>query len=538
MKLIDLAALLAAAPLFVAATAPRATLADGSTVQGKLVGSVAQFKGLRYAEPPLGSKRWTPPVMYSNPDTAVVVDATDFGSPCTQSNWGGGSEDCLFLNVFVPAAKIENVTNADLPVAFFIHGGAYQDGCSNLYDGTEIVSYWGGNAIVVTINYRLGVFGFLGSDQLRVQDRDGSTGNYGLQDQRMALQWVQDNIASFGGDKKRVMIYGESAGAASVTNQLTMPKAVNADLYSAAIIESGAFAVWAIQNFTLSQDAYDRLLVEIGCNDVDCLLALSASELFKASEEIKSLDKNYLYPWNPAPDMVEIFTHPYLALEQGDVKDVPLMMGSNMDEGSMFTILPRNATEAELIAHWTREYYSAEEQAIMMQMYVTDATYPEVEGDSVYWWAGERQLGDISMSCPAKNAAQQLTNSPARKNSVRLYHFEHKTGDSNYVPHTAEINYVFHDFLLLKTTTDREMADAMSSYWGNFLIDENHDPNSNVVGMKSLPIWPAYDPELDDSISMKDTVADSEVVTGLKKSECDLAIRQIDNYVRAYFPAA
>lgn len=143
---------------------------------------------------------------------------------------------------------------------------------------------------------------------------------------------------------------------------------------------------------------------------------------------------------------------------------------------------------------------------------------------------------DIGMSCPAKNAAQQLTLDPNRKNSVHLYHFEHKTGDSNYVPHTAELNYVFHDFLILKTTNDREMADAMSTYWGNFLVDPSHDPNSDVVGMSAVPEWPAYNPNLDNSISMTDTVADSEVVTGLKKKECQLAIRQIDDYVQAYYP--
>lgn len=372
---------------------PTVTLADGSTLVGNKVGNVAQFRGIRYAAPPVGSLRWVPPQPYVNPDPKATVNATAYGGVCTQQNWGGGSEDCLFLNVYVFEDKLDSA-NAELPVAFFIHGGAYQDGCSNLYDGTEIVDYWKGSAIVVTINYRLGVFGFMGSDEMRVLDGEfGSTGNYGLQDQRMALQWVQENIAAFGGDKTRVMIYGESAGAASVTNHLTMPKSAAGNLYSSAIIESGAFSEWAIQNFTLSQNAYERFLAETGCEDVECLKIMDTASLFEASRNIKSLDKNYLYPWNPAPDNVEIFTHPWLVLNEGGVKDVLIMMGSNNDEGTMFTILPRNATEAQLIAHWTREYYSADDQAIMMQMYVTDATYPDVEGDSVYWWAGQRQLG-------------------------------------------------------------------------------------------------------------------------------------------------
>lgn len=161
---------------------PAVTLPDGSTALGGTVGQVAHFKGLRYAQPPVGDLRWAPPVSYVNPNPSDAIDATNYGSVCTQSNWGGGSEDCLFLNVYVHEDKLQNATAADLPVAFFIHGGAYQTGASNLYDATEIVDYWKGAAVVVTTNYRLGVFGFMGSDEMRVQDKEfGSTGNYGLQ---------------------------------------------------------------------------------------------------------------------------------------------------------------------------------------------------------------------------------------------------------------------------------------------------------------------------------------------------------------------
>jgi carboxylesterase type B len=522
----------------VASDVPTVTLTDGTTLHGSESRHVATFKGLRYAMPPTGPLRWAPPVSYTpeNP-SETVVDATEFGSICTQPKFGGGTEDCLFLNVYVKSEILENVTTSLLPVGIFIHGGSYHDGSSNLYDATQLVDYLDGNAIIVTINYRLNVFGFLGSEELRSQDpANGSTGNYGFQDQRMAMQWVQDNIKSFGGDPNRVMIYGESAGAGSVTNHLTMKKSMDNNLYSSAIIESGAFALWNIQNFTLSQGTYDRLLVEVGCSDLDCMLAKSTSEIFEPSQNVKSLDVNYLYPYNPTNDGVEIMTHPWIALTNGDVKDVPIILGTNEDEGSIFTKLPKDATQEQLIAHWTREDYSIAEQETMLQMYVDEATYPDVKGDSVYWWAGQRSLGDISMSCPSKYSCQQLSSLPGRVSSAYLYHFEHKKAGSDYVQHTAELSYVFHNFIQLQDSNDRSIADLMSSYWGNFLLSEEHNPNSNLVGLKAVPHWPAYDVVADDSLIVKDTVEDTEVVSGLKKEECVLANHKIDVYVRSYFP--
>lgn len=136
----------------------------------------------------------------------------------------GGSEDCLYLNVFVP---MEARNTSRLPCLVWIHGGGYEFGSSNMYDPTKLTSFLRSQkspSVLVTFNYRLNVFGFLGSDHLRPLDALHSTGNYGLQDQRMALQWVQDNIMAFGGDPSKVMIFGQSAGAGSVSSHVTMPK--------------------------------------------------------------------------------------------------------------------------------------------------------------------------------------------------------------------------------------------------------------------------------------------------------------------------
>ena len=175
------------------------TLPDGTKLQGRLRNSVVSFKGIRYAEPPLGSLRWAPPVKWSNPNPDEIIDAINFGGMCTQK-YVGGKEDCLFLNVYTPDVAINsNDTDALLlPVAIFVHGGGYVGGSSMLYDGSSFVEYTNGNSIIVTVNYRLGVFGFMGSEELRVQDKDeGSTGNYGIQDQRLAFKWVAENIGQY-----------------------------------------------------------------------------------------------------------------------------------------------------------------------------------------------------------------------------------------------------------------------------------------------------------------------------------------------------
>lgn len=171
---------------------PLAVLPDGTQLQGVKEGSVSAFRGIRFAQPPINALRWAPPRPWVNPNISEIVDATAFGHTCKQVLWGDDglfssdheSEDCLFLNVYVNL-DIQNSTSDDknlLPVGVFVHGGSYVTGASSLplYDGVDAVEFWKGRAIIVTTNYRLNVFGFLGSAELRSQDPDsGSTGNQG-----------------------------------------------------------------------------------------------------------------------------------------------------------------------------------------------------------------------------------------------------------------------------------------------------------------------------------------------------------------------
>ena len=253
------------------------TLQDGTLVQGTPTSDgVTAFKGVPFAAAPVGNLRFAPPKKWTNPDLNEIVDATQYGSACKQHYFDDvemGSEDCLFLNVWADLSAATSVNaseNGILPVAVYIHGGSYMSGMGNDIEGTDFVNFWMGKAIVVSMNYRLNVFGFSGSDALRTQDSEsGSTGNYGIQDQRMALKWVHDNIGAFGGDKTKVMVYGESAGAGSVSNHLVMSKSF--PYYSSAIMESGSFSQWITQPLSMAQTAYDTLLQEVNCVDVTCL---------------------------------------------------------------------------------------------------------------------------------------------------------------------------------------------------------------------------------------------------------------------------
>eukprot|EP00438_Fugacium_kawagutii_P000239 Skav212284 [mRNA] locus=scaffold732:379434:380156:- [translate_table: standard] len=224
---------------FTAMAAPTVLQTPSGKLRGISQEQVQIFRGIPFAEAPVGRLRWHPPVAMK--PWKGVRDASRYGSECMSVLWNNhshkvGSEDCLFLNVYAP----QEARNASLPCLVYIFGGSYENGAGSLYDGFSVVSFWRSNgspALLVTFNYRLNVFGFLGSDELRSRDPLRSTGNYGLQDQRMALRWVQENIAAFGGDPKKVTIWGQSAGAMSVSLHMTMPKSY--DLYSAAIMQSG-----------------------------------------------------------------------------------------------------------------------------------------------------------------------------------------------------------------------------------------------------------------------------------------------------------
>src|SRR5208282_1031785 len=290
-------------------------------------GKVQIFKGIPYAAPPVGALRWKEPQPV--PSWQGVRKATEFGAQCMQGRVfddmvfrdAGPSEDCLYLNVWTPKASL----GTKLPVMVWIYGGGFQAGATSepRQDGERLAHK---GVVVVSMNYRLGIFGFFSHPELTKESPNHASGNYGLQDQAAALQWVRKNIAAFGGDPGNVTIFGESAGSFSVSALMASP--LSKSLIHRAIGESGAFFGRTLNAKPLAESEQDGVKFDasIGADTLDKLRAMSSQQTLDAA----SKDKNafhfgpnidgYFFPESPS----EIFA-------KGNQAHVPLLAGWNHD---------------------------------------------------------------------------------------------------------------------------------------------------------------------------------------------------------------
>eukprot|EP00041_Stephanoeca_diplocostata_P039423 m.1624505 g.1624505 ORF g.1624505 m.1624505 type:complete len:535 (-) comp25389_c0_seq6:4984-6588(-) len=446
-------------------------------ISGTFEGNVAVFRGIPFAAPPVGKFRWRPPQPVQ-PWKPAVLNASIYGSKCMQVS-GNGSEDCLYLNVYVFGSSPQadpRLPQSQLPVLFFIHGGGYQIGSSNDYNGTELTAFLHGKAIIVTTNYRLNAFGFLGGNMLRRLDPDGSTGNYGIQDQRAALQWVQENIDAFQGDKTRVMIFGESAGAGSVSNHLVMPKSNR--LFDTAAIESGSFALWAAQPMNYSEIIFEQILNYSKCDSVGCLQAIQPADVVRAVNSIPiglccdNLAQNPWIPWAPTVDGVELEDHPRTLLQKHKVNTVrAVLQGTNLDEGASFDTLPPNVSMQQLTTAWNRWYEDVLGRDVSAQLgnvYLNDSiVYPIISGTTRAWWAAQRALTDIAFGCPARTTSTYLT---AVGVDVYQYQFVHAPSTRPIVFHGAECKYVFLNYIGMNSE-EVTLAQYMAMAWYRVAAD-------------------------------------------------------------------
>ena len=309
---------------------PTVVQTTAGLVRGVATLDKRHFAGIPYAAPPVGPLRWQPPQPVA--PWPGVHDATKVGPRCIQDEGSDlemgrqTDEDCLTLNVWTPPP-----TEQPRPVMVWIHGGAFINGNGGMYDSRWLVDR--GDIIVVTLNYRLGALGFLAHPAL---GPDGAVGNYGLQDQQAALRWVHDNIAAFGGDPDRVTIAGESAGAMSVCDHLVAPESEG--LFRAAIIQSGPcqaqLALPEAQR--ISQDYAGR----VGCGDpaaaAACLRALPEHKL-RTPVFYDRIGEDTLS--GPVFDSAALPEDPMASLEAGRVPDVPVLIGTNRDEFTLFVAL-------------------------------------------------------------------------------------------------------------------------------------------------------------------------------------------------------
>lgn len=468
--------------LFAASSAPQVKT-DSGVVEGKDDGAVHTFLGIPYAAPPVGDLRWRPP----QPATkwTGVRKATEFGAHCMQGKvYGdmnfrdpGGSEDCLTLNVWVPA----KAPSAKLPVMVWIYGGGFAAGSTSevRQDGTYLAQQ---GVIVVSMNYRLGIFGFFTHPELAKESGHNAAGNYGFMDQLAALKWVHENIAAFGGDPGNVTIFGESAGSFSVSAQMASPLAKG--LFQRAIGESGG----AFHSDGLKFEARSAREEE-DVKTVSAKLGVSTLAELRAIPAQKLLDE-FAPPKSPGfdfgPDVDGYFLpEPVPAIfAAGKQNDVALLAGWNHDE-DIFEIAfnPQKPSADTLKATAEKEF--GEKAPEFIKLYPADT--PEQARRSAIDFAGDKF---IAFSTWDWMEAQSKTG----KQPIYRFRFDlgppsNPKGPQLGAYHSSEIEYVFGQLDaktdVVWTPETRALSAEMQKYWTNFA--RSGDPNG-----PGLPKWPVY----------------------------------------------
>jgi para-nitrobenzyl esterase len=459
---------------------------DKGKVEGALTadGQVRAFKGIPYAAPPVGNLRWQPPQPAAK--WHGTLSAQDFGHHCFQFGLypdmtfrdAGPSEDCLTLNVWAPA----HAKSGSLPVMVWIYGGGFSGGSASepRQDGQFLAHR---NVVVVSMNYRLGMFGFLTLPQLAAESPHHASGNYGLLDQAAAIAWVQRNITAFGGDPNNITLFGESAGSFSVSAQMASPLSKN--LIAKAIGESGAAFFSNILPFQPRElrETQDAAVLEkeLGTSDLSALRKIPADTLVKTI----AFDNSHGFP----PDVDGYFlpdTVPNL-FAAGQQAHIPLLAGWNADEvRSSVTFAKTPTTIDTFTAQAQKEFSQNAPQFLSVYSATTDAEAVTSAGDFV----SDRFIAYSTW----RWLEAHLTDGHA---PTYRYHFDlaapadkfHPAGSGAF--HSDDIEYVFGTLDSRQQVTvrpqDRTLSDQIQQYWTNFA--RTGDPNA-----PGLPTWPTYTP--------------------------------------------
>lgn len=462
----------------------RVSAAEVKVEQGRLEGIVREgvtvYLGIPFAAPPLGELRWKAP--QAAPKWDGVRKADTFGRACLQingaiSNLPSPSEDCLTLNVWTPAKS----ANERLAVMVWIHGGGFTAGTppEALYHGETLAKK---GVVVVSIAYRLGVFGFMAHPGLSAESSRHVSGNYGLLDMIAGLQWVRKNIAAFGGDPGKVTIFGESAGGIAVSQLCASP--LTRGLFTAAISESGGSfgpvraggggAGENMQPLSSAEKAGASFAETMGAATIADLRRIPGDRLLEASRGQRGST------W-PIMDGYVVPDDQYTLYEARRYNDVPVLIGYNSDEGLSFGGSPKS-----------RDAYIASLERYGPFAAKLLAVYPWGEGPAVK--AARDLARDSAFGWGTWTWARLQTKTG--KSKAYLYYFDQHpdyAADSpqygNGSPHAAEVPFVFNHFISRNrpqpTADDLKLSDMMMSYWTNFA--KTHDPNG-----PGLPTWPVF----------------------------------------------
>ncbi len=462
---------------------------ETGVVEGTRNRGVAVFKGIPYAAPPVGPLRWQPPQPASPWEGLREAHQV---SPMAPQRFASGlglaqSEDCLYLNIWTPAQDLDA-----LPVMVWIHGGGFGtgSGAEPMYESTELAKQ---GVVVVTFNYRLNVLRFFTHPLLSQESPHAASGNYGLLDQIAVLEWVQRNIAGFGGDPDRVTIFGESAGGRAVS--LLMASPLSRGLFHRAAAQSGALR--GVSTRLEDRERRGRQLAEaVGCTDTpDPLVCLRATS-YQALAAVPGFDSG------PIVDGWVIPEDPRTVYAEGRQHDVPMMIGGNADEGT-FSMLGRLAEVRTVRRYgdYVRDLLGSDADEAL-------AMYPATKDTEVYM-ALSRFATDRGV---ARHAREQARWMDGTSSTTYVYHFSRDSPHHQWTglgaTHTAELPYLFGNLqfaarngdLSTLELVDRRLSQAMMRYWTHFAA--TGDPNTD-----GLPVWPAFTDDTEDLLDLGAEIA-------------------------------
>ena len=476
----------------------------GGAVEGSTNNSIASFKGIPFAAPPTGERRWKKP----EPVIAWqgVKKASDFAPSCMQDaamlqfmqSPPSMSEDCLYLNVWTPAKS----SSERLPVMVWIYGGGFAAGATSspTYDGTRLAAK---GVVLVSVAYRVGAFGFLAHPELSRESGKGS-GNYGVQDMIAGLTWVQDNIAAFGGDARNVTIFGESAGGIAVSMLAASPYAKG--LFHKVISESGgSFAPSRraqeggelVPTLAAAESMGQQFLSKLGAGNIAAARALAADKV--QAGQGPALSGGF---W-PVDDGDVLPGDQYVLYSQGHFNDTPVLVGTNSDEGALF--IRGGVTSAAFEMQIRGGYGERAEQILAAYPHATDA-------DALQ--SARNVFRDSAFAWPTWTWAR--LQSEKGKGAAYVYYFDHRTPASpNGASHADELPYVFGTLggpgRPAPRSEDTAMSARVMAYWTNFAKTGN--PND-----KGLPQWPAFT-EKEQRVMVLDAMPSARAVPNVAQLE-------------------
>ncbi|KAI7972904.1 hypothetical protein EIK77_000791 [Talaromyces pinophilus] len=441
---------------------------------------VSFWKGIRFAAAPVGELRFAGP--QDPPATKDIQDAT-------------ASEDCLFLDVYAPTKA------SNLPVFVWIPGGGYNSIANANYDGTGLIKASGHNIVVVTINYRVGPYGFLASKEVQ---RNGSLNN-GLKDIIQALEWVQKHIATFGGDPSHVTVGGDSAGGDAITLLLSSYGGSGklTSLLHAAAVESPSLG--SLATVEESKFVYDNLTIRTGCaaskDTFGCLRNLDIDTLQKENYNIPfpnaSLPPIYLY--RPTIDNDLVTDHTYRLFGQGKFIKIPVIFGFDSNEGTIFT--PHHISTIDQADQFIQANFPTIQKVQLDKvnsMYMSEPDNPVYERTGKYWQGVSNAYGEIRYICPAIYILSAYSGDSATINSNWGYHYAVLDSDavtSGYgTTHTIEVNAIWGpQYVSAKppasySTSNGEIVPLMQQYWTSFI--RSYNPNTyRAAGSPKWQPW-------------------------------------------------